>query len=240
MTLAGEMLARHLSCFGHVPEEDAEAVAALDARIEDVKRLKDILRAGERPTDVVVVLSGFLYRYTIGPEGARQVHSFYMPGEAPCLETLYLDYMDNNLGAVIDSRVAQIPHDQLYRLIDERPEVRKLLWRQTLVQGAIFREWLMRNSNMPAHAALAHMFCELLTRAKAAGLAAGDECDLPLTQEFVADALGLTSVHVNRTLQVLRETGAVEWRSGRLIARDWAKLQDMADFDPRYLHLRCA
>jgi CRP-like cAMP-binding protein len=239
MTLVGETLARHLACFGELPEPDRKAISSLDAEVRDVPRLRDLLRTGDRPTDVVVVLSGFLYRYTIGAEGARQVHSFYMPSEAPCLETLYIDYMDNNLGAVVESRVGLIPHDQLYAVIDEYPGARKLMWRQTLIQGAIFREWLVRNSNMPAHAALAHLFCEMFTRARAAGLAEGDSCDFPLTQEFVADALGMTSVHVNRTLKVLRDTGAVEWRGGRLMIRDWDKLSEMADFDPHYLHLRC-
>ncbi len=215
-------------------------LCAVDAEVLDVRRLGDLLRTGDHPTNVVVVLSGFLYRYTIGPEGARQVHSFYLPTEAPCLETLYLDYMDNNLGAVVDSRVGLIPHEELYRIIDERPEARKLLWRQTLVQGAVFREWLVRNSNMSAHAALAHLFCEMFTRAKAAGLNDGDNCDLPLTQEFVADALGMTSVHTNRTLKVLRDTGAVDWRAGRLTIFNWNRLQEMADFDPAYLHLRCS
>lgn len=235
----GEILASHLSCFGTLPDEEREVLATLDAEIRKAPRLRDIIREGDHPTHVVIVLSGFLYRYGVGPEGARQIHSFYMPTEAPCLETLYIDYMDKNLGAVVDSRIALIPHEQLYRVIDERPESRKLLWRQTLVQGAIFREWLVRNSNMPAHASLAHFLCEMFTRARAAGLVSDNRCELPLTQELVAEALGLTAVHTNRTLKVLRDTGAVEWRGGVLTVLDWDKLSAMADFDPRYLHLRC-
>lgn len=154
------------------------------------------------------------------------------------MESLHLDHVDNHLGAVVHSQIGLFSHDQLYRLIDERPEIRRLLWRQTLVQGAIFREWLARNSNMPAHASLAHLFCEMFTRAEAAGLTHGDSCPLPLTQAELADALGLTAVHTNRTLQALRETGAVEWRSGRLTVKDWPKLQAIARFDPLYLHLR--
>jgi CRP-like cAMP-binding protein len=147
--------------------------------------------------------------------------------------------MDNNLAAVVDSEVAEIPHDALYRVIDERPEARKLLWRQTLVQGAIFREWLMRNSKLPAHASLAHFFCEMFTRARAAGLADGQSCALPMTQEHLADAVGLTAVHTNRTLQVLRDTGSVEWRNGLLTVSNWDQLTQIADFNPSYLHLRC-
>lgn len=118
------------------------------------------------------------------------------------------------------------------------PEARKLLWRQTLVQAAIFRQWLVRNSNLPAPMALAHLFCEMFMRADAVGLVENGNCSLPLTQEYVADALGLTAVHTNRTLQALRETGAVEWRSGQLTVYDWPKLRDVARFDPAYLHLR--
>jgi CRP-like cAMP-binding protein len=235
---AGEILARHLMSFGHLPAADRAVLARLDAEVRDLRRLTDVFRAGERPASVVVVLSGLLYRYGVAPDARRQIHSFYLPTEAPSLETLYIDYMDNNLGAVVHSKVGLISHDQLYRLIDERPEIRKLLWRQTLVQAAIFRQWLARNSNLPANASLAHLFCELFTRAEAAGVTNDHSCALPLTQELVADALGLTAVHTNRTLQALRETGAVEWRSGRLTVKDWRRLSEIAGFDPTYLHLR--
>ncbi|HUE80242.1 MAG TPA: Crp/Fnr family transcriptional regulator [Sphingomicrobium sp.] len=238
MKSAGETLARHLACFGELPPADRAALEALTAEVRDVPRQTDIHRSGDCPTDIVIALEGLLYRYSITGDGARQIHSFYLPNEAPSIETLYLDYMDNNLGTVVPSRIGLISHDQIYALIDERPDIRKLLWRQTLVQGAIFREWLARNSNMPAHAGLAHLFCETITRAKAAGIAANGSCALPLTQEFVADALGLTAVHTNRTLQALRETGAVEWRAGRLTVHDWPQLQEIARFDPQYLHLR--
>ena len=238
MTPVGQVLARHLMSFGELPVADQDALAGLEAEVCDLRRLTDVLQSGERPADVVVVLSGLLYRYAVGPESGRQIHSFYLPTEAPSLETLYIDYMDNNLGAAVHSSVGLISHDQIYRLIDERPEIRKLIWRQTLVQAAIFREWLARNSKLPAHAAMAHLFCEMFTRARAAGLTNDNSCALPLTQELVADALGLTPVHTNRTLQSLRETGAVEWRSGRLTVKDWRKLSEMGRFEPRYLHLR--
>ncbi|HEV2867606.1 MAG TPA: Crp/Fnr family transcriptional regulator [Allosphingosinicella sp.] len=235
----GEALVSHLSCIGELSDEDRRAVAALDGEIRDVPRYQDILRSGDHPTNAVVILSGFLHRYTVGPEGARQIHSFYIPTDAPCLETLHLDYMDNNLAACVDSRIGLIPHRELYRLMDERPDVLKVVWRETLIQGAVFREWLMRNSNMPAHAAMAHFFCEIFTRSRAAGLAEHDSCPLPITQELLSDALGLTPVHTNRTLMLLRDGGLLEWRSGRLKVKDWDRLCALAEFDPAYLHLRC-
>ena len=238
MTQVGETLVQHLTCIGDLPEPDRSALAAVDGTIQQLPRLADCLREGDHPTDVVIVLTGLLYRHTVGHQGTRQIHSFYLPTEAPCLETLYLDYMDNNLGAVVDSTIALIPHAQLYRIIDEFPDARKLLWRQTLVQGGIFREWLVRNSNQPAHAALAHLMCEMLTRAQAAGLVRDGGFDFPITQEMLGEALGLTSVHVNRTLQMLRQTETFELRNRRLQILDLPKLVEMAEFDPSYLHLR--
>src|SRR5918995_1478510 len=175
MNSVGETLAQHLACFGELPPADRHAISELNADIRDLARQADALRKGDRPSNVVVVLTGLLYRYSVAPDGRRQ----------------------------------------------------------TLVQGAIFREWLVRNSNMPAPQSLAHLFCEMFTRAEAAGLVHENSCALPLTQEFVADALGLTAVHTNRTLQALRETGVIEWRSGRLTVHDWPKLQEMAGFDPQ-------
>lgn len=238
MTLIGEILVRHLSSIGELPEPDRSALVALDGPIVEIGRLRDCLKQGQHPKDVVLVLSGLLYRYTINRQGARQIHCFYLPNEAPSLETLYIDYMDNNLGAVVDSRVALIPHERFYEVIDKYPEARKLLWRQTLVQGAIFREWLVRNSNQPAQAAFAHLLCEMYTRADAAGLVEDNCFDLPITQQFVADALGLTTVHVNRTFQLLKQSGTFEWQGRQFRMIDFDRLSRIADFKANYLHLR--
>ena len=237
-TEVGETLLTHLSCIGELSREDSDAVRALPAEIADIPRLKDILRAGDVPDTSVVVLKGFLVRYTGRPDGSRQIHSFYIPTDSPSLETLNIDYMDNNLGAVVDSRIGVIAHADLFALMDERPNVRRLIWRETLIQAAVFREWLMRNSSMPAHAAMAHLFCEIMTRARAAGVAHGDSCDLPVTQEMLGEALGITSVHINRTLQLLRQGGLADLKNGRLHVSDFDKLAEFADFDPHYLHLR--
>jgi len=85
---------------------------------------------------------------------------------------------------------------------------------------------------------MAHLFCEIFVRSSAVGLNDGESCEMPVTQEMLADALGLTGVHVNRTLQSLRETGMVEHKNGRLFIHDFKRLAAYADFDPGYLHLR--
>jgi CRP-like cAMP-binding protein len=237
MSVIGETLAFHLSLLGELQGDDRSAIANVEGEVRELKRHDDIIRDGDRGTHTVIVLSGLLQRYTMGAEGKRQIHSFYLPTDSPCLETLYIDYMDNNLGAAVDSQIGLIPNDQIYQLI-ERPGVRRLIVREILVQAAVFREWLMRNSTMPAHGAIAHLFCEMFVRADAAGLVKDNSFDLPITQEMLSDAVGLTPVHVNRTLMLLRDAGAVEWRNGRLTVKDWEKLSATAEFDPHYLHLR--
>lgn len=236
--ILGRIFEIHLGLIGELSREDVAALHSVRGRIRDVARGEDLLRDGDRPRESILVIEGLLQRYTLSAQGRRQIHSFYIPTDTPCLETLNIDYMDNNLGAVVPSRVGIVPHSELFRLMDERPNLQKLFWRETLLQAALFREWLMRNSQMLAHAQIAHFFCEMITRAKAAGLSDGGGMDLPIRQEDIADAVGMTNVHVNRTLAMLRSGGLAEFRGGRLRVLDWEKLVEAAEFDPRYLHLR--
>jgi CRP-like cAMP-binding protein len=234
----GDTLAEHLSCIGELSDDDRKAILRLEGEIRPLRRHADILTAGQVPNFSVVLIRGLLYRYSARPDGAHQIHSFYLPGDTPSLETIHIDYMDNNLGAVVDSTIGIIPHEDLHRLMSERPKVLSLIWRESLIQAAVFREWLLRNSQLPAHSAMAHLFCEIFMRARASGRAEADSCDFPVTQEMLAAALGLTSVHVNRTLQLLRETGMVDHKGGRLFVHDFERLAATAEFDPHYLHLR--
>jgi CRP-like cAMP-binding protein len=234
----GAVLEKRLGLIGDLDEADVAALHTLEGEVRDVARGEDLLREGDRPTTSVVVISGLLQRYNVSPHGRRQIHSVYIASNTPCLETLHLDYMDNNLGALAPSRVGIVPHSELHRVMEERPNLRALIWRETLVQASMFRLWLMRNSQMLAHAQVAHLFCELMTRARAAGLADGDSLDLPITQEELGDALGMTGVHVNRTLMILRTGGLIEFRGGRLAVLDWDRLAETAEFDPCYLHLK--
>lgn len=234
----GRALLARLSAIGEVGKEDAAAILSVRGEVRELRRLDDISKAGEVPKFSVVLLRGFLQRYVTRRDGSRQIHSFYVRSDAPSLETLNVDRLDTSLGAVVKSTVGIIPHSELRELIRARPNILDLVWRETLVQAAMFREWLMRNSRLSADAAMAHLFCEIYVRSRAAGLALDGSCDMPVTQEMLADALGLTGVHVNRTLQSLRETGLVEHKSGRLYIHDLQRLAAYADFDPGYLHLR--
>jgi CRP-like cAMP-binding protein len=234
----GEALLKHLSCIGDVSKDDAAALLRVKGEVRTLQKGKDILLAGDVPQSSVIVLKGFLSRHSWKRDGTRQIHSFYIPTDAPSLETLHIDYLDNNLGAVVTSTVGILPHAELFRLMDQRPDLQKLLWRETLVQAAVFREWLLRNSTLSADAAMAHLFCEIFMRSEAAGLVVANSCEMPTTQETLSHALGVTPVHVNRTLQQLRENGLVELKNGRLYIPHFDRLAQLGEFDPQYLHLR--
>ena len=236
--MIGEALSRHLSCIGELSKDDLSALLRIKGEVRTFAKGKDILSAGDVPHFSVVVLKGFLCRHSWKRDGTRQIHSFYIPTDAPSLETLHIDYLDNSLSAVVPSTVGVIAHPEMFRLMDERPNLQALVWRETLIQAAVFREWLTRNSTLPAHSAMAHLFCEIYVRSGAAGQVTADSCEMPTTQETLAQALGLTAVHVNRTLQLLRESGLVELKNGRLYIHNFDKLAEIGEFDPLYLHLR--
>ena len=238
MRVIGETLVKHLSRNGELSAEDRNAVLQVEGEIRVARRHEDIVKAGSVPTFCVLVLCGFLQRYNSRRDGSRQIHSFYIAGDAPSIESIHLERMDNSLCAVVNSEVALIPHAEMLALMTERPAVHALVWRSALIQSSLYREWLMRNSRLPADAAMAHLFCEMYVRSNVGGLVDQNSCEMPLTQEMLADALGLTGVHVNRTLQSLRETGLVDHKSGRLFVHDVRKLATFADFEPSYLHLR--
>ena len=151
-----------------------------------------------------------------------------------------MDVMDHTLAAVVRSNIVLIRHEAVRNLLKRRVQLAALLWRDTLIDASIFREWMTGIGRRDAKTRIAHLFCEMVTRMNAVGLSDAHLCDLPITQLDVADALGLTDVHVNRVLKELREHGIVEFRHGLITVLDWEALQDAGEFDPAYLHLKTA
>ena len=236
--MIGEALLTHLSCMGTLCREDAAAVRLLKGEVRTIRRHGDIYSSGDIPRFAVIVLKGYLCRYATSAKGTRQIHGFYMPTEAPSLEALDLDYFDDDLGALVSSVVGLVSHANLFRLMEERPGVATLIRRAGVLQGSMYRQWLKRNSIQSAYASMAHLFCETYVRANAAGLTTNGSCHLPVTQENLGEALGLTAVHVNRTLQLLRQIGLVELKLGQLFINDFGELAKLGEFDPHYLHLK--
>jgi CRP-like cAMP-binding protein len=147
--------------------------------------------------------------------------------------------MDHSLGTVVASKVAFIPHDTVRAFIRAHPRIGDLFWRDTLIDAAIFREWVANVGRREAYERIAHVLCEVYVRLKAVGLANGQAYMMPVTQAELGDATGLSTVHVNRTLQELRGDGLISTpKNGRVVIEDWEGLQKAGEFDPTYLHIK--
>jgi CRP-like cAMP-binding protein len=231
-------LLRKLGSVSALSDEEKQALLDLPVTVKMAEADADIVRDGDRSSDCVLILSGFLCRYKILPDGKRQIMGFYIPGDIPDLQSLHLPEMDNSLGALVRSSIALIPHQSLRDTLRRHPNLSDILWRDTLVDAAMFREWMIGLGRRSAYQRIAHLLCELQLRLRAVGLAGPNGCDLPITQNEFGDALGLSTVHVNRVLQDLRKDGLIVLRGSALTIPDWDALQSAGEFDPAYLHLK--
>ncbi|MHB2208008.1 Crp/Fnr family transcriptional regulator [Methylobacterium sp. CM6257] len=184
-----------------------------------------------------IILSGWACCYQMLNEGRRAILSFHVPGDVPDLQSLHLPHTDFGMTALTPAAVAFVAHADLRALMADYPAISTALWREALITAAVHRAWMAGLGRREARGRLAHLFCELYLRLKAVGLVDGYTLPLPLRQHDLADALGLTSVHVNRTVKDLRAEGLISLRSRRLEILDWPGLQAAGEFSPHYLHL---
>jgi CRP-like cAMP-binding protein len=228
---------RKLSKWADLDEDDQRAVLALPHEKRSIRKGNYIVREGEKPTRSCVLLSGFAYRHKVVGNGGRQILSVHMSGDMVDLQKSFLSIADHDVQALTDSIVAFIPADVLQELAFNRPAVGIALWRDTLVDGAVHREWTANVGRRDARTRMAHLLCEFGVRLQDAGL--GELCsyEIPMTQEQLADCTGLTPVHVNRTLKALDREGLTERTLRSVSISNWATLAHAGDFDARYLHL---
>lgn len=198
---------------------------------------RDLVREGEEPSAVNLILDGWACAYKQLPDGRRQIVSFLVPGEFGDANVFILREMDHSIGAITRVRYAEIAPAEFTALMEESPRIARALWWHALVTAAVQREWTMNVGQRTAYERIAHLICELFLKLRVVGLTDGDSCDWPLTQADIADATGLTPVHVNRTLQALRRAGLIELQARRLTIPDLGALMDAALFNPNYLHL---
>jgi len=195
-----------------------------------------LAREGETTTVCTLLVSGFAYRQKLVSKGARQIISFHIPGEFLDLQNSLLEVADHNVQALNRAVVATIPKDALQDLMATDANIRRALWLDSLIDSSIFREWVVNVGRRDSRTRIAHLLCEFALRLEVAELGQHTTYELPITQEQLADAVALTSVHVNRTLMKLEKDGLIT-RTKRIISIvDWKELIKVADFEPRYLH----
>lgn len=189
-----------------------------------------IVREGQRANQCCLLISGFAFRYKIAGNGARSIQAFHMGGDFLDLQNALLGEADHSVQTLSAARVAMVARSDLLRLAETHPRVGFAMWYDTLVDGSVFREWITNVARRDAPTRIAHLLCEIGVRMEASGSGERDSFELPVTQDQLADATGLTSVHVNRTLMELERQGLFTRTLRYVAVPDWQRLSDAGDF----------
>jgi CRP-like cAMP-binding protein len=218
-------------------DSERAAVLALPMQVTTVRADQEIVRRGDSPTRSFVILDGFACTAKTTEDGERQIAAIHIQGDMPDLQSLHLDVLDVTIATVTSCQLGFFQHAAARALCKAEPRLAAALWRETLIYGAIYREWVVNVGIRDAYDRMAHLVCETVARLQNVGLARDLRFEFPLTQAELAEALGITSVHVNRVLQALRASGLLSWNRSEVAINDWVGLKKVARFDPTYLHL---
>lgn len=218
------------------PAEAASLEGAVSRTAEFAPR-RIIVRPNEPLSQCTLLLEGFIERFKDTPDGRRQILALHVPGDFVDLHSYPLKHLEHSVAALTSVRVALFPHAEVRAITERSATLTELLWRSTLIDAAINREWIVSVGARAAAVRIAHLFCEMYLRLQRVGLADSLRFPLPLTQIDLADATGLTAVHANRMVRQLRERRLVEFRQGIVDILDWPALKRFAEFDPSYLYL---
>jgi CRP-like cAMP-binding protein len=225
-----------LNASSNLTDADKQAIRDMSSVVRKVPAKSDIISEGDPPDHTFIMLGGWAARYKVVADGSRQITAFLIPGDFGDLHVTILVAMDHGIVALTPTRVAFVSDKTMEQLPIDRPQLGRALSRSTLLDEAILRSWIVNIGRRPALERIAHLFCELHARLALVGLVENDRFDLPITQEVIADATGLTPVHVNRMLRQLRADGLIVLRRGALTIVDLPGLRKVAGFDPNYLH----
>jgi CRP-like cAMP-binding protein len=228
---------RKIETFTALSEEEKQALVSAIGPAKDIGADEDIVFDGDRPSHCCVILEGFACRYKLLEDGRRQIMSFHIAGDIVDLHALLLQEMDHSVGTLTPCKIACIPHSALLDIIERYPRIARALWRDTLIDAAVFREWMVGLGRRSSYGRVARLLCEVYVRCEAVGLAVDYRYPFPVTQTELGDATGLSLVHVNRTLQELRGDGLITVAAKTVTIQDWEGLKRAAEFSPKYLHL---
>jgi CRP-like cAMP-binding protein len=215
-------------------DAEQEAILGLPTRAFQAARGEDFVQLGERVHHACLIVDGLVGRFDQNSNGARQITALHIPGDMPDLLSVVQPTATSALQALSTTTILQIPHHDLRQIAATHPAIAEAFWRDCMVDAMIMAQWVVNVGRRNAQARIAHLLCEMAVRTRANLTADQVRFDFRMTQENLADATGLTSVHVNRSLMALREIG-VTLRSGTVRVEDWARLVDAGDFDPAYL-----
>lgn len=230
-------LAGRLGRFEALPADEHDALMSLPHAVRAYEPGQYIVREGDRPRFCSILLKGYAFRHKVVADGGRQIVSIHMTNDIIDLQNMLIDHADHNIQSLTTVDLALIERERVIDLAFTNPAIGKALWRDTLIEGSILREWVANVGRRDSRARTAHLLCEIAVRQEAAGLGSRETFELPMTQEQLGDALGLTPVHVNRTLKLLQEEGLIRRSKRAVSVADWELLRAAADFTSAYLHL---
>jgi CRP-like cAMP-binding protein len=220
-----------------ITKEDEDAIRALPITVKQKRDGEVIVSRGDRPSACCLIVDGFVVRSKVIGDGRRQILAFHQPGDIPDLQSLFLHVLDHDMSTLGNTVVGFVPHHSLRQLIRIRPNIAEALWRDTLMEASIFREWICNVGQRDAASRLAHVVLELFARLNAIGRTDGSSFYFPATQALFADAIGTSTVHVNRVVQELRRKELLAFERGKITILDDFGLRNLADFEDLYLHL---
>lgn len=232
-----DLFLREISRHNGMVEEDRQAMLKLPVRVRRIDPSAYLVREGALPKHCGVLVEGYAFRQKVTGDGARQILAVCIPGDAIDLQNIFLHISDHSVQMLTRGIVAEIDRDALQDIILTRPNVGRAIIEQTLVESSILREWVVNVGRRDARERIAHILCEFAVRLEARGLLFDHGFELPMTQEQLADATGLTPVHVNRVLKALEKEGLINRRRRMIHFDDWRALQDAGDFSRAYLHV---
>jgi CRP-like cAMP-binding protein len=219
---------------------DRTAFQSLPFTIKELHAGSYIVRERDRIKHCCILLSGFAFRSKIVGNGGRQILSIHIPGDVVDIQHAMLGSADHNIQMLTTGEVALVSATAMKEIAFTHPTIGQALWLETLVDGSIFREWIANVGRRDARTRISHLLCEFAVRLHTAGLTDGHRYELPMTQEQLGDATGLTGVHVNRTMQGLRSEGLITSDKRAITIEDWKALTKVGDFDTAYLHPEAA
>lgn len=231
-----ERVLRRLETRGPLGPQDRAAVRALPFHYRTLEPASYLVREGEPPEMCALLLTGFAHRHKVTGNGERQILSVHMPGEFLDLQNSFLKVADHNVQALTRCDIAGVPVAALRQLALDHPAVGRAMWIETLIDAAIFREWIVNVGRRDSLSRISHLLCEFALRLEAAGLSRDHRYEMPMSQEQIADCTGLTPVHVNRVLKELGRLGLIERDKRSISIMHWDRLQEIGDFNTRYLH----
>ncbi len=218
-------------------EDERAALEAAVSEVVTLPRRQTIVHRGDKVSKSTMLLSGMMCRYMDARDGQRQLVALQVPGDFVDLHGFPLQRLDHDVATLTEVTVAYVPHERLTRITEEFPHLGRMLWFSTLLDAAMHREWIFRIGRLGALGRIAHLLCETECRLRAVGRSTEGRFELALVQQDIAEACGLTSVHVNRMLRELREMGLVTVGDGEVHVHDLKGLARVAEFEPDYLYL---